>query len=104
MSLGVRPIHDQVFLRQRFDQEKYNGILIRPEEFRLRTFEGDVLAVGPGKLRKGSDSERLPMDVKVGDRVIYAKYKGSNVDAAASKTVKEDLLVVHEDDILAVYE
>ena len=102
LDFNIRPLHDQVIVRQAFDAEKYNGLILRPETALKRTFEGEVLAVGPGAMQK--DGTRRPMPVKVGDRVIYDKYKGRNIDKVGSVSLGEDLLVLVEDEIAAVYE
>ena len=101
-SPGIRPLHDQVIIRQIFDEPTYRGLIIRPDTALKRKFEGEVLAVGPGARQK--DGTRRPMPVKVGDKVIYDKYKGRNLDMVGSASLDEDLLVLTEAEIAAVYE
>jgi len=76
------------------------GGLIVPDTAREKPQRADVLAVGPGKLNE--DGKRQPMEVKVGDTVLYAKYAGTEVKGET--TDEDDLLVLREDDILAIVE
>ena len=95
MAISLRPLEDRVVVRVKEAEETVEGGIILPEAAQQKPQEGEVLAVGPGRL--SDDGERLPMDVKVGDRVIFAKYGGTNV-----KLGDDEVLVLRADDILAL--
>jgi chaperonin GroES len=93
----IRPLHDRVIVK-RLDEEKKtaSGIVI-PDTAAEKPDQGEVMSVGKGKL--SDEGVRVPIDVKVGDRILFGKYSGQTV------TVKGDeLLVMREDDILGVVE
>ncbi|BDT77847.1 co-chaperone GroES [Polynucleobacter sp. 86C-FISCH] len=93
--MNLRPLHDRVIIK-RLDQESKtaSGIII-PDAAAEKPDQGEVLAVGPGKR---DDSGKLnALDVKVGDRVLFGKYAGQTV-----KVDSEELIVMREDDIMAV--
>ena len=95
--MKIRPLHDRVIVK-RLDEEKKtaSGIVI-PDTAAEKPDQGEVMSVGKGKL--SDDGELIPLDVKVGDRILFGKYSGQTV------TVKGDeLLVMREDDILGVVE
>ena len=97
MALKIRPLHDRVIVK-RLDEEKKtaSGIVI-PDTAAEKPDQGEVLSVGKGKLT--DEGELVPLDVKVGDRVLFGKYSGQTV------TLKGDeLLVMREEDILGVVE
>ena len=95
--MKIRPLHDRVIVK-RLDQERQtaSGIVI-PDSAAEKPDQGEVLAVGPGKLRE--DGTVVPMEVKVGDRVLYGKYSGQTV-----KVSGEEQLVLLEEDIMGVVE
>jgi len=93
MAMNIRPLHDRVLIKPMDAQEKVKGGIIIPDSAKERPQEGKVIAVGPGK------SEEEKMAVKVGDKVIYSKYAGSEL-----KIDDEDYLLMREDDILGVIE
>jgi len=96
-AMKIRPLHDRVIVK-RLDEEKKtaSGIVI-PDTAAEKPDQGEVMSVGKGKL--SDDGELVPLDVKVGDRILFGKYSGQTV------TVKGDeLLVMREDDILGVVE
>jgi chaperonin GroES len=93
--MALRPLHDRVIVK-RLDNERTtaSGIVI-PESAAEKPDQGEVLAVGPGK--KTEDGKILPVDLKVGDKVLFGKYAGQAV-----KVDGEELLVIREDEIFAV--
>jgi len=94
MAVKLEPLGDRVIVRPIEKEEVSKGGIILPATAKEKPQEGEVIAVGPGKLQ--NDGTRMPMDVKVGDRVIYAKYGGTEV-----KQEDEELLIMHESDIMA---
>jgi len=93
--VNIRPLHDRVVVKRIETQEQVRGGIIIPDSAKEKPQEAEVVAVGPGKLN--DDGQRAPMDVKKGDRVLIGKYSGSEI-----KIGDEDLVIVREDEILAV--
>jgi chaperonin GroES len=93
--MALRPLHDRVIVK-RLDNERTtaSGIVI-PESAAEKPDQGEVVAVGPGK--KTEDGKILPVDLKVGDKVLFGKYAGQTV-----KVDGDELLVIREEEILAV--
>jgi chaperonin GroES len=93
--MALRPLHDRVIVK-RLDNERTtaSGIVI-PESAAEKPDQGEVVAVGPGK--RTEDGKVLPVDLKVGDKVLFGKYAGQSV-----KVDGEELLVIREEEILAV--
>lgn len=93
--MALRPLHDRVIVK-RLDNERTtaSGIVI-PESAAEKPDQGEVIAVGPGK--KAEDGKVTPVDVKAGDKILFGKYAGQAV-----KVDGEELLVIREDEILAV--
>jgi chaperonin GroES len=91
----IRPLQDRVMIRRVKEEERTSGGIIIPDTAKEKPLEGEVVAVGKGKLLKNGTLRRL--DVKVGDRVLFSKYTGSEV-----KVDVAEHLVIREDDILAV--
>jgi chaperonin GroES len=93
--MALRPLHDRVIVK-RLDNERKTALgIIIPESAAEKPDQGEVLAIGPGK--KTEDGKVLPVDLKVGDKVLFGKYAGQAV-----KVDGEELLVIREDEILAV--
>jgi len=90
----LQPLADRVVVRPIEAEEVSKGGIILPDTAKEKPQEGEVIAVGPGKL--ADDGKRLAMDIKVGDRVIYAKYAGTEVEIDDEK-----LLIMRESDIMA---
>ena len=88
------PLGDRVVIKAIEKEEVSRGGLVIPDTAKEKPQEGEVVAVGPGRLN--DEGKRLPMELKVGDRVLYAKYAGTEV-----KEVDEEFLVLRETDILA---
>lgn len=94
MAERLDPLGDRVIVKPIEKEEVSKGGIILPDTAKEKPQEGELVAVGPGKLR--DDGTRVAMDVKVGDRVIYAKYAGTEVEVDDEK-----LLIMHESDIMA---
>ena len=95
--MNIRPLQDRVILKRVKEEEKTKGGIIIPDTAKEKPIEGEVVAVGNGKLL--DDGTVKALDVKVGDRVLFGKYSGTEV-----KLDGEERLIVREDDILAVLE
>jgi chaperonin GroES len=98
MAVKIRPLGDRVVVEPIEQEEKTPSGIILPETAKEKPQEGKVIAVGPG--RRDDKGERVPMDVKEGDRVLFAKYAGTEVKLEGDKKV----LILKESDILAVIE
>lgn len=95
MAVKLRPLGDRVVVRPIEKEEVTKSGLVLPDTAKEKPQEGEVVAVGPGKL--GEDGKRLPMEVKEGDKVLYAKYAGTEV-----KLDDQEYLILRDADILAV--
>ncbi len=95
--MKVRPLHDRVIVQRLEEEEKTKGGIIIPDTAKEKPIEGKVVAVGAGKIKK--DGKKVPLEMKKGDRVLYAKYGGTEV-----KIDGEEYLIMKEDDILAIIE
>lgn len=94
MAAKLQPLADRVLVKPIEKEEKTKSGIYLPDTAKEKPQEGEVLAVGPGKM--SDDGKRVPLDLKVGDRVIYAKYGGTEI-----KVDDEDLIILRESDILA---
>ena len=94
MAVKLQPLADRVVIKPIEREEVTKGGIILPDTAREKPQEGEVLAVGPGRLSE--DGKRIAMDVKVGDRVIYARYAGTEI-----KIDDEEYVILRENDILA---
>ncbi len=94
MAVKLEPLADRLVVRPIEKEEVTKGGIVLPDTVREKPQEGEVLAVGPGRLSE--DGKRIAMDVKVGDIVVYAKYGGTEI-----KIEDEDLMILRESDILA---
>jgi len=94
MAVKLQPLADRLVVKPIEREEVTKGGIVLPDTAKEKPQEGEVLAVGPGRL--SDDGKRIAMQVKVGDRVIYAKYGGIDY-----KLNDEDVLILHESDILA---
>ena len=94
MAINLQPMADRLVVRPIEREEMTKGGIFLPDTAKEKPQEGEVLAVGPGRL--SDDGQRLAMDIAVGDTVIYAKYGGTEV-----KVEDEDLVILRESDILA---
>ena len=93
-AVSVTPLTDRVVVRSLEGHEQTRGGLFIPDTAKEKPQEGEILAVGPGRFEDGN---RVPMDVKVGDKVLYGKYSGTEVVIDG-----ESLLILRESDVLAV--
>jgi chaperonin GroES len=96
-KLKLKPLGGRVIVEPIEQEEMTAGGIILPETAKEKPQEGKILAAGPGD--RDEDGERIPMEVQVGDRVLYAKYSGTEVKMDGKK-----LLILRESDILAVLE
>jgi chaperonin GroES len=94
---SIRPLQDRVIIKRIEEGEQIRGGIIIPDSAREKPQEGEVIAVGAGK--KLDSGERVALDVKEGDRVLFGKYAGTEV-----KLDDEEYLIMREDDILGVIE
>ena len=95
--MNLRPLHDRVILKRMEEERTSPGGIVIPDSATEKPIRGEVVAVGKGKHNDSGDV--VPMDVKVGDKVLFGKYSGTEV-----KVEGEDLLVMREEDIMAVIE
>jgi chaperonin GroES len=95
--MNIRPLHDRVVVRRMEEERKSAGGIVIPDSAAEKPIQGEVVAVGNGKIMDNGDHRSL--DVKVGDRVLFGKYSGTEV-----KLDGEELLVMREDDIMGVVE
>ena len=95
--MKFRPLHDRVVIRRAEGDLKSKGGIIIPDTAKEKPQEGEVIAVGPGRI--DDNGNRVPLDVKVGDTVLYSKYGGTEV-----KFGGDDFLVLSARDVLAVIE
>ena len=95
--MKVKPLHDRVFVTRLYPEQKTKGGIIIPDTAKEKPMEGKVVAVGSG--RRTESGTIRPLDVKVGDRVLFAKYGGTDI-----KIGGEEHLILREEDILAVIE
>jgi len=95
MAINIRPLQDRVILRRIEEGEQVRGGIIIPDTAKEKPQEGEVVAVGEGKYRE--DGTRQTLDVRVGDRVLFGKYSGSEV-----KIENEELLIMREEEILGI--
>ena len=94
MAVNLQPLADRLVVRPIEREEKTKTGIYLPDTAKEKPQEGEVIAVGPG--RKSEDGKVIPMDVKVGDIVVYAKYGGTEI-----KVEDEELMILRESDILA---
>jgi chaperonin GroES len=93
--MNLQPLEDRIVVRPAEAEEKTASGLVIPDTAKEKPQQGEVLAAGPGRI--GDDNERVPMDVKVGDTVIYSKYGGTEITIDG-----EDLLILQARDVLAI--
>ena len=93
MAVNVTPLHDRVLVKRIEEKESVKGGIIIPDTAKEKPQEGEIIAVGAGKIEKG---QRVPLDVKAGDRVLFGKYSGTEI-----KIEDEEFLILREEEILA---
>jgi chaperonin GroES len=95
--MKIRPLHDRILIKRVAEEEKTKGGIIIPDTAKEKPAEGEVVAVGSGQVQK--DGKVRPVSVKKGDRVLFAKYSGSDV-----KIDGVEHLIMREEDLLGVLE
>jgi len=95
--MKIKPLHDRAVIRRLEDQRTSPGGIVIPDSAAEKPIRGEVIAIGKGKILENGDVR--PMDVKVGDKVLFGKYAGTEI-----KVDGEELVVMREDDIMAVIE
>jgi len=93
MTLQITPLHDRVVVRRLETLERAKGGIIIPDTAKEKPQEGEVIAVGAGKIEKG---QRVPLDVKAGDRILFGKYMGNDITMDG-----QEYLILREEEILA---
>lgn len=94
-KLNVRPLRDRLVVRRLEEEQRTAGGLYIPDTAKEKAQEAEVVAVGDGKI--GDDGKRIPLEVKVGDRILFSKYSGSEL-----KIDGQEYLILREDDIQCV--
>ena len=95
--MKFRPLHDRVVVKRVAEEEKTRGGIIIPDTAKEKPMEGEVIAVGPGA--RDEKGNLVPLDVKVGDRILFGKWSGTEV-----KLDGEELLIMKETDIMGILE
>ena len=93
--MKVRPLHDRLLVRRVEEKEQVKGGIIIPDSAREKPQEGEVVAVGNGKVL--DDGSKQALDVKVGDKILFGKYSGTDIEIDG-----EEMLILREDEVLAV--
>jgi len=91
----IRPLQDRILVKRLEEKEIKKGGIIIPDTAKEKPQEGEVIAVGPGKVT--DDGKRQPMDVKAGDKILFGKYSGSEV-----KLGDDEYLIMREEDVLGI--
>jgi chaperonin GroES len=95
MALKFVPLHDRILVRRLEEQETTPGGIIIPDTAKDKPQEGEVLAVGKGKINE--DGKVFPLDVKAGDRILFGKYAGTDINIEG-----EEYLIMREDEVLGI--
>ena len=95
--MNIRPLHDRVIVKRKEEDRTSPGGIVIPDTAAEKPIRGEIMAVGPGKILENGSVRAL--DVKVGDEVLFGKYSGTEV-----KVDSDELLVLREEDIMAVFE
>ena len=93
--MQVRPLHDRVLVKRSSEEEKSKGGIIIPDSAKEKPIQGEVVAVGPGRVNE--EGKLRPLDVKKGDRVLFGKYAGTEI-----KIDGDEFLMMREEDILGI--
>lgn len=96
MATKIRPLHDRVIVKRIEEEEKSKGGIIIPDSAKEKPQEGKVIAVGSGRRE---DGKVIPLDLKVGDKILFGKYAGTEI-----KLNGEEHLILREDDVLGIVE
>jgi chaperonin GroES len=97
MAVNIRPLYDRIVVKRIEEQETVKGGIIIPDTAKEKPQEGEVVAVGKGK--RLDDGKLVPLEVQVGDRILFGKYSGNEI-----KIEGDEFLIVREDEILGVLE
>jgi chaperonin GroES len=95
MAVRVQPLHDYILVKRFEEKEVKKGGIIIPDTAKEKPQEGEVIAVGPGKLT--DEGKRIPMDVKVGDKILFGRYSGNEV-----RIDDEEYLIMRESEVLGI--
>ncbi|MFV8835160.1 MULTISPECIES: co-chaperone GroES [Aquisalimonas] len=95
--MNIRPLHDRVIIKRMEEERTTPGGIVIPDSAAEKPIKGEIVAVGKGKVQE--NGEVRPLDVKVGDKVLFGKFAGTEV-----KVEGEDVLVMREEDVMAVIE
>ena len=95
--MNIRPLHDRVVVKRMEEERTSAGGIVIPDSATEKPVRGEILSVGKGKIAENGDVR--PLDVKVGDKVLFGKYSGTEI-----KIDGEEVLVMREDDIMGVFE
>jgi chaperonin GroES len=95
MAANFVPLHDRVLVRRLEEQETTQGGIIIPDTAKDKPQEGEVLAVGKGKIKE--DSKVIPLEVKPGDRILFGKYSGTDINIGG-----EEYLIMREEEVLGI--
>lgn len=96
-KLKLRPLHDRLLVKRLTEEERTKGGIIIPDTAKEKPQEAQVIAVGNGKVL--DDGKKVPLDVKVGDKILFSKYSGNEV-----KVEGEEYLILREEDVQAIVE
>src|SRR6266545_3119505 len=95
VPMNIRPLYDRIVVKRLEEKEQMQGGLYIPDTAKEKPQEGEVVAVGKGK--RLEDGKVIPLDVQVGDRILFGKYSGSDI-----KLEQEELLIMREDEVLGI--
>ncbi len=95
-QLNVRPLHDRILVRRMAEEDKTAGGIIIPDSAKEKPIKGEIVATGKGRVTE--DGKTLPLEVKVGDKVLFGKYSGTEL-----KLDGKEFLMMREEDILGVF-
>lgn len=98
--MKIRPLHDRVIVRRLEEERKTAGGIVIPDTAKEKPIQGEVVAVGSGKILE--DGKVRPLDVKVGDKILFGKYSGTEVPKSVLGS--DDLLMIREEEILGIIE
>ncbi|OQY49217.1 MAG: co-chaperone GroES [Desulfobacteraceae bacterium 4572_87] len=93
--MKVKPLHDRVIVKRVEEEEKTKGGIIIPDTAKEKPVEGEIMAVGDGKV--ADDGKKIALEVKVGDKILFGKYAGTEIQIDG-----EEHLIMREDDIIAI--
>jgi len=93
--MNVKPLGDRVIVKSLEEKETKKGGIIIPDTAKEKPQEGEIIAVGPGKVAE--DGSKVPMEVSVGDKVLFGKYSGTEI-----KIDSQEYLIMHQDDIFGI--